>query len=235
MRSTWLYSLFAILAVVIILIGWASINQVDIQLTEEDREAVSFLLRHMGLSPGHATYDEQLKTIRAVQSGVLAIAPINEGIPLGEAREPKDLLAAGRGLCYDRSRTIEKVLRALGFEVRHVSIYSAAERPAILAMFIPSTPSHAVSEVRTEKGWIVVDSNAPWVSIDKTGNPVSLSTIRRSVSERLAINWETPPPSEIYIKPFVFVCGLYSRHGQFYPPYNRWPDLNYRELFSCIG
>ena len=30
--------------------------------------------------------------------------------------------------------------------------------------------------------------------------------------------------------PFTFVFGLYSRHGQYFPPFMPFPDVNWRDL-----
>ena len=64
--------------------------------------------------------------------------------------------------------------------------------------------SHAVSDVLTVDGWVRVDSNEAWVSVDG------------------------PPPSPIYDG--VTIVGLYSQHGRFYPPFTPIPDVNWREL-----
>jgi arylamine N-acetyltransferase len=70
-----------------------------------------------------------------------------------------DLYEAKRGLCYDRSRAIEKVLSHLGFEVRHAAVYSTKKTGRLAAFLTPKTQSHAVTEVKTEHGWLVIDSN----------------------------------------------------------------------------
>ena len=44
-----------------------------------------------------------------------------------------------------------------------------------------------------------------------------------------AILWKQKP-DDIYIEPFIYFIGLYSRHGYFYPPYNIIPDINYKEF-----
>ena len=90
--------------------------------------------------------------------------------------------------------------------------------------------SHAFTEVLTQKGWMVVDSNDRWISIDSKNNPVSIAQIKLSAEGAADFAWSQIPPNKKYMNPFIFVYGLYSRHGQFYPPYNFIPDVNYREL-----
>lgn len=50
----------------------------------------------------------------------------------------------------------------------------------------------------------------------------------------LSIQWHKGPPTNIYEQPFTFVYGLYSRHGQFYPPYNFVPDINCGEFVKNV-
>ena len=38
--------------------------------------------------------------------------------------------------------------------------------------------------------------------------------------------------NELFAGEFIFVFGLYSRHGNFYPPYNYVPDINWKELIQ---
>ena len=102
------------------------------------------------------------------------------------------------------------------------------------AIITPGVSSHAVTEVLTSKGWLIVDSNAQWVSTDSEGHPISIEKIRYAVEYSVPIRWGTEPPSTIYIKPFTFLYGLYSRHGYFYPPYNVILDVNYGEFLQNV-
>lgn len=233
-KSLLLMALVSVIAAVAGLFYVAAVNEVDTNPTDEDRQTATIILGKAAIPPARTAFEAELATIRTVQQAVLTVAPVNEGIPFDYPREPKDILEQGRGLCYDRSRAIEKILRTMGFTVRHVSIYSVVNGSKLKSLLTPNTPSHAVSEVLTSKGWLVVDSNSPWLSVDVQGVPVSLAMIRHSALMEQPIDWATHPPSTIYTQPFVFVCGLYSRHGRFYPPYSRWPDLNYQELMSCL-
>ncbi len=128
---------------------------------------------------------------------------------------------------------IEKILRHFGFETRHVSIYSKEESDwAIVSILTPGVSSHAVTEVLTKKGRLLVDSNAPWISVDTDRQPIPVDTIQSISEDKRSINWPKKPPSKLYLNPFTFVYGLYSRHGKFYPPYNFIPDINYREFIQ---
>ena len=208
-----------------------SYHAVDNSLTEEDRQFIPIYLSDVVPLPENPTYRDELHFIIAVQRSVLNIAPRNDGLPLSQKREPKELYTAKTGLCFDRSRVIEKIFRYSGFKTRHVSIYSKEKTDsAIKSLITPGVSSHAVTEVLTKNGWLIVDSIAPWVSTDTNNQPVSIDNIQLSIDNSVHIKWDKEPPTSIYSKPFTFVFGLYSRHGYFYPPYNFVPDINYGEI-----
>ncbi|MGD9252176.1 MAG: transglutaminase domain-containing protein [Desulfobacterales bacterium] len=212
-----------------------SYHDVDNSLTEEDRQYIPLYLRDVAPLPENPSYLDELNFIISVQLTVLKIAPRNEGLPFGQKREPKELYEAKSGWCYDRSRVIEKILRFSGFETRHIFIFSTEKNGStILSLMTPDVASHAVTEVLTRKGWLIVDSNAPWVSTDKNNQPLSIGRIQRSIDNAVRIDWHKEPPADIYTKPFASVFGLYSRHGLFYPPYNFIPDINYDELIQNV-
>ena len=110
---------FLVICAVVVL----SYHAVDNSLTEEDRQYIPMYLSDVIPLPENPTYRDQLGFIISVQRSVLNIAPRNDGLPFAQKREPKELYVAKTGLCYDRSRVIEKILRYSGFETRHISIY----------------------------------------------------------------------------------------------------------------
>jgi hypothetical protein len=209
-------------------------NRVERNITEEDRRYIDVIMDG-ALSPIQAErlpYNEQIRYIREVQKRVLTVASVNKGIPYGSTREPKDLHARRHGLCFDRSWVIEKILMSKGFRVRHVALYSTEGWwPSWIVTFIPGVSSHALCEVGTARGWLVVDSNSEWNSIGYDGGPVPLSRIDK-VGARF-INWDTVqavdyPP--IFDKGFIYIYGLHSRHGNFFPPYLPVPDICWTDM-----
>jgi len=220
---------FGILVSVLILV--MAHNAVDNSLTDEDVQFIPYYLENVSTSLRPSSYYAELKLISDIQRSVLRIAPGNEPLPHDQRRELKDLYLAKAGLCYDRSRVIEKVLRYAGFKTRHIAMYSTTETgSAIRALLVPGGDSHAITEVLTSKGWLIVDSNAPWLSIDSNNRPVSSKQLQSQIRSSSPMSWRTPPPTKIYSRPFIVVYGLYSRHGGFYPPYNFIPDINYPEF-----
>lgn len=210
-------------------------HEVDNSLSPEDKQYIVKYLTEVKPLPEQIAYEDELTFIRSVQHAVLHVAPEQLGIPFGHKREPKDLYEAKTGACFDRSRTIEKILRHSGFNLRHAFILSTEHAgSAVKALLTSRTQSHAVTEVATKQGWLIVDSNAPWISLDVEGRPISIETIRSRMSRAGSLRWEKEPPSDIYLQPFTVVYGLYARHGRFYPPYDFIPDVNYGELLSNI-
>jgi hypothetical protein len=223
-----------ILGIILIFVAILSYHAVDNSLSAEDREYIPKYL--IGINPlsEKRTYKEELDFIIKVQRSVLDVAPQPyKGLPLNSKREPRELFEAKTGLCFDRSRVIEKILIFSNFETRHVSIYSTKETGSSLKSLIkPGNRSHAVTEVLTKRGWLVVDSNAAWVSLNAKREPLSIEKIKSSTEGSFVIQWEVVPPDSIYEAPFTYVYGLYSRHGRFYPPYNFIPDVNYSEFIQ---
>lgn len=234
----WLFLALIALGLIAVLIT----NDVPTALTQSDRETAERMLRESdhGDLIGKALpadFADQVSTILAVQDAVLSTAPENKGIPFDRPRELADLYEARKGLCFDRSRAIEKILSHLGFEVRHAAVYSTKDTGnRIVSLVTQGTPSHAVTEVKTDRGWIVVDSNNRWIGLTKDGTPIDLEGLQdmdvRTQSwdprvERRAVR--------IFREPFTYVIGLYSRHGRFYPPYLPVPDIDWSQIPENFG
>ena len=191
-------------------------------------------------------YSEELASIRSVHAAIMKCAPRRVAINSGTPREPKDLYEQRQGLCFDLSRSIEKGLRSIGFKVRHVSIFSREQGISQLrGMFLPSrkgeaqkdlpgfVDSHALCDVRTEKGWLTVDSLSSFLSLDDQGTPITLRALQRAVAEHHDPGLDpeqTAKTPNILRRPFTMIYGLYSRHGRFYPPYLPYPNVNPREF-----
>ena len=150
------------------------------------------------------------------------------GIPMGYRRGIAELLKWKKGRCYDRSRAIEDLLVAMHLTVRHVSIYQDS-------LFAGSDKySHALTEVKTPQGWMVVGSLSKWVGLLPGGRPVSMSYIAQHGIAAFAPQPIRPRAKKILSGKFAYVYGLYSRHGKFYPPYDRVPDVNWNQLLDNL-
>ena len=223
------------IAVCLAILGW---HNVSTRLSGDDRTAAREILDRAGYekswwsSVDLAAYDGQVKAIIAVQDAVLKASPNDTDIPFDMPREPADLLRMQMGFCFDRSRAIEKILAMLGLETRHIAVYSTKKTgSALVSLFTPQVTSHAVSEVKTSKGWMVVDSNTRWIGLTQDNLPVSMGALRETLGSRA--DWSTRNTdrvNRIFTDQFTYVIGLYSRHGRFFPPYTRVPDVNWRDF-----
>lgn len=238
-KNRWLWVLGGLFAISIaILVA----HDVPTEATAEDRTKAQLILAQAvyddpeEMERNLTTFEGQISAIIAVQDAVLTVAPMDIGIPFDTAREPGDLLVWKRGLCFDRSRAIEKILVSFGLETRHVAVYSVAQTGSkFVSLLTPSVSSHAISEVKTAKGWMVIDSNARWIGLTEDGMAISLkdlrsldhAAVRWSSRNRAKINW-------ILGKEFTCVIGLYSRHGRFFAPYSPVPDYNIRHLLTGL-
>lgn len=197
------------------------INHVPVNLTKEDIAVFKSLEFFRPSAP--LTFQQEIDLIKHVQLKVISLAPVGEGIEVGKSREPADLMRVRHGLCYDRSRTFDKVFNYLGFESRHVYILYKQHSPFYRAIFHHGQPSHAVTEVKTKKGWILVDSNTAWISLNKQGNPIDADGVWKRFAE-----FDNAP---IYMsRPYWAIRGLYSRKGQFYGGFLPLPEINFPDF-----
>jgi hypothetical protein len=168
------------------LVGLGVYTNVPTAVTEEDVAIFAGLGFHREKQP--PTFEQEIELIRQVQSIVFKRAPLG-GIPDYQAREPADLMRFGQGLCFDRSRTFDKALSHMGMPTRHVYLLYRQNRPFFSALFTYRQPSHAVTEVKTSRGWIFVDSNTEWIGLTRLGEPVSADDVWRRYAE-----FESLPP-----------------------------------------
>lgn len=216
-----------------------SLHGVSNVVTEEDLFYIEKFLSESPVPrlPHNPSFDEEIQFIRASQAIVLAIAGGTRPIPHRSPREPKDLFLAKTGACYDRSRSLEKIFRYRGFRTRHVALYSRSHsRSQMRATDSQGGRSHAMTEVLTSRGWLAVDSNDPWMALDHDGHPRSIEDVSAHNSGTQTFVWASDlypvAMDTVYQGPFMYVYGLYSRHGEFYPPYGPIPDIHWGEFME---
>ena len=224
------------LIIIFCLVGFLYYINVDNTITSTDRTYIQKILSSNHVKPYKkgVNFKQQIRFIRAVQKSVLAISPHAQGIPYYHTREPKDLYTLRQGSCYDKSRTIEKILRINGFKTRHIAIYSTEKTHSKLRSLItPQTSSHAMSKVLTSKGWLLIGSRSPWISLNQYQQPITIQQIQKDVTQH-QIPWDSQSYANmnaILKQHFIYVIGLYSRTGKFYPPYlSPFPNINWYEF-----
>jgi hypothetical protein len=221
-------------AAILLAVAVAAAHDVSRKVAPQDAATAKQLLAGYPGDTPPRTFEQEIAFISTVQDRVLSAAPSDREIPEGQSRELTQLIRAGHGLCFDRSRAIETVLRTYGFEARHAAIYSTAKTgSALKSLVTPQVQSHALSEVKTSRGWMLVDSNSRWIGLTTSGETVELAEVPKL---RFA-HWDSlarDPLPRIFGGPYTWVYGLYSRHGRFYPPFNAVPDLNWAELTANL-
>lgn len=196
------------------------VTNVPTHLTARDINALEGSGLDLNTLSRPLTYEDEIRVIRTVQARVFVKAPFGEGIPEYEPREPANLFKYGRGLCFDRSRTLDKALTYLGFKTRHVFLLYRQDRSLFSTLVRRGHPSHAVTEVKTSRGWLYVDSNQPWIAISRAGDPVGAGGIWKQFDQ-----FDHAPE---YVRgPWWAIRGLYSRKGAFYEPFFPLPQLNW--------
>ncbi len=228
-RSSFRRRALLVLAVVgalaAVLVVWAS--DVDTRPTADDASAIAALGVAAECASTSALAD-QITCLRAIQRAHLEAAPdtscVHEyGVT---SHEPAALLERGRGCCYDRSRLVEKAALSFGMEVRHIALYHTTTP---LDLVRGGTPSHSLSEVRTEAGWMVVDSNQPTLGLRADGAALDAEALGAELRAGGA-NLVDQNYREFFGGDFVVLYGVYSRHGGFYPPYVYLPDVDWAQL-----
>ena len=231
-RRTFKWTVWLIIAFVVVNVFLMGITYVRTTLTSSDAATFRSVfgiekpVRPQG-------FDDELKLIRSLQAQVMKRVPSIVPIPEYQSREPEDLFLNKSGLCYDRSRALDKLFAWYGFESRHIYILYA-QNPTTgedvsfgRAVLTRATGSHAVTEVKTSKGWIVVDSLQPWISVTDDGAPVDADHINEQAHKFSAL-----PGS--FSGPYWEIRGLYSRRGHFYRPYIPYPEVNWHDFISWL-
>lgn len=202
-------------------------TNVSKEVTQADRAALASI--GITSSPKVRGYSEEVQRIATIQLKVLNAVRVDNSASLsGHAVEPGELLSRGSGACYEISRTLEKGLALNNFESRRVFYLYRQDRSLLSALVTKGHPSHAAVEVRTSRGWMLVDSIVPWIGLDKEGQPVSASSIWNR-PER----FDTPPPEHLMLSSWA-IRGLYSRNGQLYGSALPAPELNWHDFGSWL-
>tara|TARA_B100000575_G_C23043734_1_gene600730 strand:- start:131 stop:823 length:693 start_codon:yes stop_codon:yes gene_type:complete len=144
--------------------------------------------------------------------------------------EPLEMINENTGCCFDRARLIEKSLDFYGIKSRRVFLIQK-NKYGIFTIFIPKVGSHAVTEAKTSKGWIGIETvNDLFILTDNNNMPL---TFKEAIKKEYNF-----PKSEdldnLYNKDLLALIGVYSRHGKFYKPYLPFPEINFVNFFSNL-
>jgi hypothetical protein len=200
-------------------------GQVSKEISQSDLLAIQKL--HVDLQCHTiSSFQDELSCIQAIQGSIKTLVPNMNCAARGQTIEPFEFLQRQYGCCYDRARYTEKALSRYQFKTRHVAIYDMSDY-GVFGLFMPGTLSHATTEVYTQKGWMGVDSNEPFVLITRSNQVLSYKDFKQ---HPYTLKYPVEPRN-FYSKNLLVVYGLFSRHGMFHGPNLPAPEFNFRELF----
>jgi len=201
------------------------LSNVPTEVTIEDKRALPVILKgayNNGSKATSMSFNEQIQTIKDIFSVIRqygSSTPFRH-YPPGKTREPSDFLNAPSLVCHTITRSLEKALVHRGFEIRHIFVLET-KGEGIWSVFKSNIESHAIVEVKTERGWLALDPHF---------NQIYFSgQVTYGVDQ---IDQLHLPKHPIFKKRHLIVYGLYSRHGKQYPPFIRIPDINWVDFLT---
>lgn len=207
------------------------LSNVSQRITERDRKAIA-ALQVDDECASTPTFREEVECARAIQGALMWRVPDQRCATdwFDYEHEPMDLLERGFGCCVSRSRFIEKALHHYGFAIRHVALHQL-EWVFPVGYLEPRIRSHAFTEVKTSRGWMVVDSLHRFVGLTEQGEALTARELK-------AFGDGTPPADRRLVAslpdPFRLdyrvAYGLYSRHGFFFGAEAPVPDIDWRQF-----
>lgn len=216
------------LAAAAILAGLLLANGVDTTVTDDDRQVIQKLDVDEHCESAER-FDRQRQCVEQLQHTIFETYPdTSDSFVKGEtSHHVTDYHQRGWGSCYDRARLIEQALRDYGFEVRRVALFRR-QSPAV-GYLKPGIDSHALSEVKTARGWMAVDSVEPFIGADDRGLVYTVGQLRDGLEDGEIddTTFDAEIPDDFFEGDFVYVYGLYSRHGYFFEPHLPVPEINW--------
>jgi len=197
----------------------------------------------------HKDFNSELNFISTVQDSVIAEIK-HEEINHKFFGDVSFYYKNRKGYCYDRSVLMEKFFAYYHFPFRHAYVYFGDHNsaPGVFNIFKKNLPSHALTEVKTSKGWMVLGSNSNWLGIDSSGNLLTIGKLRQEMLLH-RLNLRAKPfigmqPVWMRESSLNYIYGIYSRHGDFFSHKNQslsasmiphefhlLPDYNLKMLF----
>ncbi len=218
----------SLLAISIALYSYVSIR-VTKAITQDDYEIAKLLNIDKNCSDLN-TYEKEITCVKSIQEAQLNLIEDRKCrgkfINLGSL----EVINKNTACCFDRARITQQALQIYKFKVRHVFLAHTGNR-GYFNLLAPGSPSHAVTEVLTFRGWLGVDSNEPFILLDQDNLP---NTYEQAIHNGLIDSLSNSNFADsFYKKPLVYVIGLYSRNGTFFEPYLPYiPEINFNDFFG---
>lgn len=187
----------------------------------------------MRMNLADSGFESQVRHVRWMQEKSHERMQMVKAMPYDIHRSASSVLEFGGGWCYDFSYWYEEALRVAGLKTRHAALYQDLGG---FAKTISTSQglSHANTEVKTTKGWMLVEPTINKIWLDASGMPLDAKAVEEQVAEGNLVleEEELALLYPLYNNPYFVVYGLYSRHGHFYKPFNKVPDLHWGEFMA---
>lgn len=202
------------------------LNSKTVKITGEDKLYLDRFLNdwniHLSASQVHNNFESELKFISIIQDSVLNNIT-GEQIPHAFFGDVHYYYQKKQGICYDRAVLLEKFFLLYNFRFRHLYIYFGdGRRPSVTDFFKKHIHSHAALEVKTDKGWMAVGTNANWLGVSEDGRLETYQEVRKKLEATKGNpRWQKKITIgagvwKIAGYHFRFIYGVYSRHGDFF-------------------
>lgn len=242
-------SIFLLLFFLFLLFGFNA----SLKVSKDDKQYIQLFLADWKLNAPedqiHQNLETELAFISAVQDSVI-YSVRHDSISFDSVGIVGCYYRGRRGQCFDRAILLEKFFTVAGFKVRHIYTFfnERSQKIRNLEIFKKGLTSHALLEVKTKKGWMVVGTNSNWIGMNKQGEILDLLQLRKQlVAGTLVLNKQptirVPFWEQLNIGAgFKVLYGIYSRHGEFFESVpvessmnyigvgNPFPDYNLRML-----
>ena len=170
----------------------------------------------------HSSFDKEIEFISTVQDGVLQSIR-HDMIKYNQVGDCKIYYTGRKGSCYDRAIFMEKIFSTYGFPIRHLYLYFNSDSTHIqsLDIFNKGLTSHAMLEVKTKKGWMLVGTNGNWLAMDQQKNPLKIQQVREVLKKGAFTPYKKTSIGITFYETFQIpsnfkvIYGVYSRHGEF--------------------
>jgi hypothetical protein len=238
LRSVFLF-LFCTVAVGVVLLMAFSTKPVA---SAEDIRYINAFLKDWNISATpaevHQSFESEIAFIRSLQDSIVSGIQHQE-IEQNQYGNVRFYYQNRYGFCYDRVILMEKIFLYFNFNIRHVFVYysedtGTPEETTLSHFFKKGIGSHALTEVETSKGWMVMGSNADWIGLDEKEQPFTIRELKVNLHKTGAVQLKEQPLHGVNFweqhPRFRYIYGVYSRHGYFLPPYNAIPDYNFHML-----
>jgi hypothetical protein len=198
-------------------------------VTDEDRTYINRFLQEWKIPANkdsiHASFESEVAFISRVQDSVIKRVEHDPKFVYQNNQVGTVSLyhSIQKGSCYDRAILMEKIFTEYGFNFRHMYLFYSGDstNTKLTDFFRIGLASHAIFEIKTKKGWMVVGVNGNWLGINKNNEPMTLNQVRDNLKidrdsahkkPTIGINFY-----ETFVRPYDFkiIYGVYSRHGEF--------------------